>query len=341
MRFWKAFAFLSTAFGLVLVLLFALANPMTSRAATKAPVTLPLKLHPASLVRRGESASFSVRIKGETIPYRVFGLFVMPGERVLVQAASASNGVFDVVASEGAVESSAPDGWYWTAPETRGLYPIHVIDRISEDTITLNAFVLVPYERQESLDGYRIGRYQLAGRAENPNYAVPEGFVEVTPANQATRIAPHFTLGQFVAKQSSSYPKYLVLQEKLLLKLELLLDSVQARGIRASTFRVMSGYRTPWYNRSIGNHTTYSRHLYGDAADIFIDENGDGSMDDLNGDHRVNKDDARYLARIVEQISTTSPFQKFIGGLGLYRSRPSHGPFIHVDVRGVPTRWEE
>ncbi|MEP7324504.1 MAG: D-Ala-D-Ala carboxypeptidase family metallohydrolase [Gemmatimonadota bacterium] len=342
LRDWKAFAFLGSVFGVVLLLLFAFASPMRGRV-TAAP-TLPFAVRPVSVnsSRDAETASFSVRVKGENIPYRVFGLFLMPGERVLLQVAKDSAGAFEVVANQGRLESSAPDGWSWTAPTTQGLYPVSVVDHISGDTITLNAFVLVPYRRTESLEGYRIGYYQQTGLAtREENYAVPRGFIEVTAANQSTQLSPHFTLGQFVAKQSSSYPKFLVLQERLLLKLELLLDSVQARGIHASTFKVMSGYRTPFYNRSIGNRTRFSRHLYGDAADIFIDENGDGQMDDLNGDRLINRGDADFLADIVEQVSETSPFQRLIGGLGLYRARSRHGPFIHVDVRGFPIKWTE
>jgi hypothetical protein len=339
LRDWKALAFLGSTFGLGSLLLLALARPAGGRVATIAPDFAA----PVTTVRTGdaETAAFSVRVKGETIPYRVFGLFVMPGERILLEIAKEGAGAFEVISPDGLVESSPPDGWHWTAPAHRGLFPIKVIDHISADTMTLNAFVLVPYERQETLEGYRIGRYQQTGLARTAAYAVPDGFIEVTRENQSAHVAPHFTLAQFVAKQASGYPKYLVLQEKLLLKLELLLDSVQARGIRASTFRVMSGYRTPFYNRSIGNRTTFSRHLYGDAADIFIDENGDGSMDDLNGDRRINREDARYLARVVGQVEETSAFKRFLGGIGLYRSRANHGPFIHVDARGTPTRWEQ
>lgn len=339
LRDWKALAFLGSTFGLGILLLLALARPAGGRVTSIAPTFI----QPVSATHTGdeETASFSVRARGETIPYRVFGLFVMPGERVLLEIAKDGAGAFEVIASNGLVESSPPDGWHWTAPSERGLYPIQVIDHISSDTMTLNAFVLVPYTRQETLDGYRIGRYQQTGLAHTAAYAVPHGFIEVTPGNQSAQVAPHFTLAQFVAKQASGYPKYLVLQEKLLLKLELLLDSVQARGIPASTFRVMSGYRTPFYNRSIGNRTIFSRHLYGDAADIYIDENGDGSMDDLNGDRRINREDARYLARVVGQVEETSAFTRFLGGIGLYRSRANHGPFIHVDARGVPTRWEQ
>ena len=63
-------------------------------------------------------------------------------------------------------------------------------------------------------------------------------------------------------------------------------------------------------------------------------------MDDLNGDRRINKEDVRVLARMVESLHDQSWFQRFIGGLGLYRSRANHGPFLHVDARGTVSRWE-
>jgi uncharacterized protein YcbK (DUF882 family) len=66
----------------------------------------------------------------------------------------------------------------------------------------------------------------------------------------------------------------------MLIKLEALLEAANANGWEAKSFYVMSGFRTPYYNSSIGNDTSSSRHLYGGAADIWIDNDGDGQMDD-------------------------------------------------------------
>ena len=55
--------------------------------------------------------------------------------------------------------------------------------------------------------------------------------------------------------------------------------------------QVMSGFRTPRYNHSGGNtagRANLSRHMYGDAADVFVDNDRNGSMDDINGDGRVD-----------------------------------------------------
>jgi uncharacterized protein YcbK (DUF882 family) len=101
----------------------------------------------------------------------------------------------------------------------------------------------------------------------------------------------------------------------------------------------MSAYRTPSYNAAIGNVTTYSRHAYGDAADVLVDNDGDGIMDDLNHDGRHNAADARVLSAIVDELHETSAFAELIGGVGTYGPAPGHGPFVHVDVRGFSVEW--
>ncbi len=130
-----------------------------------------------------------------------------------------------------------------------------------------------------------------------------------------------------------------MLQERLLLKLERLLQEVNTRGYRCDTFHVMSGYRTPYYNAAIGN-VKYSRHLYGDGADIFIDANPeDGVMDDLDGNGRIDIEDAGVLYEIIDDLYERDDFQPFIGGLARYGTTSAHGPFVHIDARGFRARW--
>ena len=101
----------------------------------------------------------------------------------------------------------------------------------------------------------------------------------------------------------------------------------------------MSGWRSPDYNRSIGNKTSVFRHLYGDAADIFIDEDKDGYMDDLNGDGKIDIGDAKALQSLAQSLSINSEGKWIQGGLASYRKNEFHGPFVHVDARGYPARW--
>ena len=296
---------------------------------------------PPDLPPPGSSAaSFALKFKDEVSPYRILAMFVMPGETVALEAVLTDTlSRYSAEAGDGRLERVGPSRWQWNAPATKGVSAIVVRDSASGETITLNAFVLSPRPAAMTMDGFCIGRYEARALRGDPNYAPPLGLVEVTEENRGTFVAPHFTLGQFVSKQPGGYPKYLVLRERLLLKLEMMLEEASRLGLPVTTFRIMSGYRTPYYNRSIGNETSYSRHLYGDAADIYVDEDGDGVMDDLNGDRRVNVEDARLLASVVERLSRSSWYRPFAGGLGLYRANRAHGPFLHVDVRGHPARW--
>jgi len=130
-----------------------------------------------------------------------------------------------------------------------------------------------------------------------------------------------------------------VLREALLLKLELLLARVNAAGYRCDTLVVMSGYRTPYYNRVIGN-VQYSRHQWGGAADVFVDAAPvDGVMDDLNGDGIIDVDDAGVLYDLVDELFGIEIYEDFVGGLARYAKTAAHPPFVHVDVRGIRVRW--
>jgi uncharacterized protein YcbK (DUF882 family) len=102
----------------------------------------------------------------------------------------------------------------------------------------------------------------------------------------------------------------------------------------------MSGFRTPQYNRlgvGEGGRAAKSRHQYGDAADVFVDNNGDRRMDDLNRDGRTDAADGRVILAAVERVERQYP--ELVGGAGLYSATSAHGPFVHIDARGTRARW--
>ena len=129
-----------------------------------------------------------------------------------------------------------------------------------------------------------------------------------------------------------------MLREKLLYLLEDLLLEIQGNGYSIETFGFISGYRTPYYNRKIGN-VKYSRHVYGDAADIFIDGDGDGRMDDVNADGVVDRGDIQLFYDIANRFKDARTASDYVGGLGLYKNNARHGGFVHVDTRGYRARW--
>jgi len=231
----------------------------------------------------------------------------------------------------------------WTAPAKPGIYPMkYVRPSAPYDEIMLRAIVLVPSTEIKDgyLNGYRIGDYPQPLKG-NPVYTRPRGFVEVTKENQDTKLTPHFALKQFICKEDTSktFPKYLIVQERLLLKLEAILGEVNEElGVHVDTLHIMSAYRTPFYNHAIGD-VKYSMHQFGSAADIYIDPEKKDRMADLNHDRVVDMNDSKYLYDHIETWLTTKPFARLQGGMGYYAATPAHPPFVHVDVRGTKARW--
>lgn len=278
-----------------------------------------------------------VNVNGQVIGYRIFAVFVMPNSRIDAAFVDATGGA-SLQFNGKKIALGSP----LQAPETPGLSVLVLTNEQTGESVRINVFTMVPADKIDKnglLKGYRIGRYPTAPLRGLDIYMPPKGFVEVTKANADVQVSPHFRLGQFVSKQKSGYPRYLVLRTPLLLKLENILGALNRAGHDIPGFVIMSGYRTPFYNRAIGN-VQYSRHVWGGAADIYIDVDPvDGRMDDMNQDGKVDRQDARWLADFINRMSQAGAFGKRIGGLGVYGSTSAHGPFVHTDVRGSRAYW--
>lgn len=290
-----------------------------------------------------EKAVFSVHYRDLILPYRTMGIYVLPEENIKLEIAKQEDigGRFEFNYTSGKLIQSDERKWNWQAPAEPGLYHATIINPEKTDSMRLNIFVMIPFEdlKGEYLNGFRIGSYPSVPLKNLSIYRPPRGFIQVTPENEDTFISPHFLIKQFLTKQTGGYPKYVVLRVRLLLKLELIIEKANESGISCNNLYIMSGYRTPFYNKSIGN-VKYSRHVWGGAADVFIDENlRDGQMDDLNKDGKIDYHDAAVLYDLVDNMYGHHWYDKFLGGLGRYRRTKSHGPFVHVDVRGFRARW--
>lgn len=240
----------------------------------------------------------------------------------------------DTTAAEAAMAGSAPS-------DRPGIW--NVLFRISDAVQAVPNLSVITMVPSAELDEGYLGEYRVGlWPDESGVYAPPQGLVEVTPENMDTRVSKHFQLKDFLTKgQSDVWPKYVVLSPRLLDKLELTLQQLEKDGHPVEDVFVISGFRTPWYNRAGGNtqgRGSLSRHMYGDASDIAIDNNGDACMDDLTGDGRATVEDARVIAAAAEQVEKDHP--ELIGGIGIYAPVPgSHCGMVHIDTRGHRARW--
>ncbi len=230
------------------------------------------------------------------------------------------------------------------APQHTGIWSLAIaLGNAIRPIADFSVITLVPASQKKGprIGLYYIGNWPSARASVKADYTPPNGFIEVDPSNQDTPLSDHFRIRDFLPHdQQSVWPKYVVVKMKLVDKLELVLDDLRSHGIRTDGVRVMSGFRTPQYNVGGGDprgRAALSRHMYGDAADIFIDNDGNGSMDDLNHDGKVNIDDARVILAAVNRVEAAHP--SLIGGCGVYSGTSAHGPFTHIDTRGYPARW--
>jgi hypothetical protein len=230
------------------------------------------------------------------------------------------------------------------APVSAGVWRLRLRGLgLDEPLRELSVITRVPFSEKRGgyLNGYRIGTWSTESSGRTDMYAPPAGFIEVTAENQDLYVSENFRLRNFLTKdQFGVWPKYLALDLRLIDKLELVIQELNAMGVRADHMAVMSGFRTPAYNIGgvgAGGRALLSRHTYGDAADVWVDNDRDGYMDDLNGDGRRDTEDSRLMLRAVERVERRHP--ELIGGAGIYRDNGAHGPFIHIDARGYPSRW--
>ncbi len=265
--------------------------------------------------------------------------FRIPGEPLIVPPPSGMTARYE--ADQGTVVVS-PE---FEVPQRPGVYTIAVeVDEVPKHIEDLRVITLVPFgaKKEGQIGSYRLGQWPYErGGAPSSAYANPAGFVEVTRENRSLPVSEHFTLGDFLTKdQPAVWPKYLLLDAALVDKLELVIAELEDEGYPVAHLAIMSGFRTPRYNQGGGEtkgRSTVSRHMYGDATDVFVDNDRDGWTDDVNRDGRVDIRDAEVVARAAERTEARHP--ALVGGVGIYPANGGHGPFTHVDARGRRARW--
>lgn len=223
--------------------------------------------------------------------------------------------------NSGVVFAPSRPGSYWLAIKRGGI----------ADTIGDLAFLVehpMPNKMATGINGYHFGRWPKAAEG-----IVPPGFIEVTTRTSEFPLTPHLSMDDFVVHDGQdAFPKYLHVREPLLDKLELVIAEIAAmRGVSPAMVKlnVASGFRSPAHNGELSGSAQDSRHMYGDAADVAIDVNGDGKLTEI---------DARLVASAAEIVERKH--RDLVGGIGLYFTMEGEGwPYVHIDVRGHRARW--
>jgi len=125
----------------------------------------------------------------------------------------------------------------------------------------------------------------------------------------SNQLSKNFKKTEFKCRDGTTTPECLMDNLKELVEnLQIIRDHIQ------QPMHIISGYRTPKYNRRIGG-ARRSQHMKAKAADIVVKG--------MRPPH---------LREIIINLIKEGKIKK--GGVGLYRS------FVHYDVRGRNTRWK-
>jgi hypothetical protein len=317
------------------------ANPFDRESAPEAAYLMDALVRQFSDIEdlRGSSGNVDVTLIQPGAPLALALPDSLPKD-VVPELRPVRDGKVDLQAPGVRADSAAP------APQEAGVWALTLRSPTTVvDVPGVRVLVEVPASRRVAGDigEYHVGEWPFEHGRKPPKdiYQTPSGFVQVTQENVSMPVSQHFVLGDFVTKgQVDTWPKYVVMSPRLLDKLELTVQELAREGHPVKDVGVISGFRTPWYNAHGGNtegRASLSRHMYGDAMDIYIDNDGDRGMDDLNGDGRVDVKDARVLANAAQQVEREHP--NLVGGIGVYAPTGAHRGFVHIDTRGYRARW--
>jgi uncharacterized protein YcbK (DUF882 family) len=122
------------------------------------------------------------------------------------------------------------------------------------------------------------------------------------------KLEKNFKLSEFKCRDGSSVPDELMENvQELARNLQVLRDYLDV------PIRVISGYRSPKYNRKIGG-ARRSQHMLAKAADI-----------------KIKGFSPQEVKDVIVSLIKEGKMKK--GGIGLYKT------FTHYDVRGRNARW--
>ena len=123
------------------------------------------------------------------------------------------------------------------------------------------------------------------------------------------KLTENFKLSEFKCRDGSNVP------DELMENVELLAENLQVLRDRVGKpIHVISGYRSPKYNRKIGG-ARRSQHMSARAGDI-----------------KIKGMTPKEVKEVIEELISKGEMAQ--GGVGLYTT------FVHYDVRGRKARWK-
>ncbi len=119
--------------------------------------------------------------------------------------------------------------------------------------------------RQSLTGSYPAPAQNPFGGSRQQHYQRVSYFIDLANAPQAAKVATDFQLSEYVRSVVQRGEGYAYVDP------EVVLHAQQVRSGLGRPLVINSGYRSPEHNHDVGG-ATFSRHIYGDAADIDVDQ---------------------------------------------------------------------
>lgn len=274
---------------------------------------------------------FAISVNGASLSNSLFVFTADPGETVTLSCADSLSWSIPSLNVQGTgTEFSV------TLPRAHGIYTVTGSDSLSVQQWS----ILVPLGsgqvRTATVNSFLLGFY---GDGNTRDHLPDGGFIELWSDDYNTRISTHLTFADLLCHTEGEWPQYMVLDTRLVYKLEQVLEEVAVCYPEARVIHCISGFRTPAYNEAIGNETGFSLHLYGAAADIWIESwPANNLIDDLDRNKRIDVFDGEVIVQASRTLEAAG--EVAVGGASAYRWIPAHGPFVHIDTRGSAAVWQ-
>ncbi len=242
------------------------------------------------------------------------------------------------------------------APENPGAYYIPLVLEAGAERRETEVCILVPYKAAGrpvsngwdlSVDGEDVGNYRNPARSGNlkvrgnpDSYQPPPWWLRVTPQNARFAVVPGLTAEELVVPSEDTGRRHSDLAPvcyPMWTAIGTIRGELERRGIPAGALKIISMFRAPRYNRSVGSNA-YGRHIYGDAFDFYIDLEGNGKASDLSRDGRLDRRDAYPIVAMLEDLQDDGKIP--MGGIGVYSTAGGdHEVTMHLDMRGHRATW--
>ena len=275
--------------------------------------------------------AFGISVNGIPLPSHMMVFTAFPHETVTLSYRDSLNWSVPGLGFIGTGKEFSFD-----LPGSHGTYTV-----TASDSETVQEYIMVvPLNRAQfrtaTLNSFPIGFYGDGNTRDN----LPDrGFIELWSGMFDARISTHLSFSDFLGHTEGGWPQYMVLDLRLVHKLECVFEQVALLYPEARSIHCISGFRTPAYNAAIGNDTGFSLHLYGAAADFWIEGWPDNDLiDDLDRNKRIDVYDGEFIVDVTRALEAAG--EVAVGGASAYRWITSHGPFVHLDTRGSAAVWQ-